>query len=315
MLRYCWFRLQWLVRTRRIAQIICVLVLLMLTWCIHTISQNDKHDLPDWVDPAWMQQPPTCQSTHIKPFRVGCPASCNRAIGDETMYRMNAAWYFGQSIVLRDLELPVAYDMGINYQCPRQYVENFVNASKRLGDEVKAKIPLINLTIKPQSRIHMSLAYLCCLRKNETKMVQEILHDWVKGLSPFDFTVKFDKLECWHERYNSITNIMVGDDVTQRVVMRYVHDLYRTLTRRGIPIEIVREEQMPIHVTLVGIHHGEGEGKAPENDIRPVIPEIYAIVSNISKDYGDSWVGQGRLRVTHDPRYSDKGKWHAGAKP
>jgi hypothetical protein len=56
---------------------------------------------------------------------------------------------------------------------------------------------------------------------------------------------------------------------TQGVVMRYVQDVYRTLTRRGIPIEILREEQMPIHVTPVGTHHGEGEETAPENDIRP----------------------------------------------
>jgi len=227
---------------------------------------------------------------------------------------MNAAWYFGQSQIFQESDLPMAYDMGINYQCPRGFAENFVTAAEEVAHQAQQRLPN-NVTVAPQARMHMSLAYFCCLRKNETDWVREIMYDWVNEKRPFDFTVKFDKLECWHERYNSITNILVGDLETQRSVMRLVHDLYQTLEHRGFPMEVLREEQMPIHVTLIGLHYGVGESMAANDNIRPQIPAIHSIVSKISEKYGDSWTGQGRMRIKHDPRYSLSGKWHAGVKP
>ena len=153
----------------------------------------------------------------------------------------------------------------------------------------------------------MSLAYLCCLRRNETDWVREIMYEWVLQHRPFDFTVKFNKLECWQVRYNSITNIILGDDETQRTVMMFAHDLYQYLERRGIPMEISRDQQMPIHVTLAGLYRGTGEGKVPYDNIEPSIPVVHSIVRQISKEYGDTWAGNDRMRVTFDPYFDQKG--------
>ena len=271
--------------------------------------------LPTFANPDWMTTRDTCQSTLMQPFRAGCPASCKRAAVNETMYRMSAEWAFAQAILFDESQLPVAFDKGVNYRCPRQFVENYISAGTRLRDESTIASIRPNLTFKHQPRIHMSLAYLCCLRRNETDRVREIVHEWILQNRPFDFTVKFNKLECWQERYNSITNIIVGDDETQRTVMRLVHDLYQYLERRGIPMEIPREQQMPIHVTLAGLYHGTGEGQVPLDNIEPSIPAVHSIVSRISQDYGDAWAGKDRMRVAFDPYFDHEGVWHAGPKP
>lgn len=290
------------------ASSLLVLITIVLGWASPPVILK-------WAKEEWIQEIDRCQSTLFQPFRAGCPSSCKRAVGNETMYRMTVEWYFGQPILFEDSQLPNAYELGINYQCPRKFVEHFVQASKQVGDAVKAKLPE-NVLFKEQARMHMSLAYICCLRRNETDWVREITHEWVNQHRPFDFTVRFNKLECWHERQNSVTTIIVGDNATQQAVMKLVHSLYKTLEKRGIPMEIAREQQMPIHSTLIGVQFGNGEGE-PTDDIRPHLAALHDIVEPISKEFGASWTSgrRGRMRVTHDPVYSTKGVWHAGAKP
>ena len=309
---------------KQIVMLLCAVSGLAISWSsavgrnVHVRSNNNQKQVPiSFANPDWMITLDTCQSTLIKPFRAGCPASCKRAVSvNETMYRMSAEWAFAQAILFDESQLPVAFDKGINYRCPRQFVENYISAGTRLQDEATmANNNNNNLTFKHQSRIHMSLAYLCCLRRNETDWVREIMYEWVLQHRPFDFTVKFNKLECWQERYNSITNIIVGDDETQRTVMMFAHDLYQYLERRGIPMEISRDQQMPIHVTLAGLYRGTGEGKVPYDNIEPSIPVVHSIVRQISKEYGDTWAGNDRMRVTFDPYFDRKGVWHAGPKP
>jgi ribosomal protein L17 len=224
---------------------------------------------------------------------------------------MTMGWNFGQPILFEPSQLPNAYEYGFNYQCPRIFVENFVHASQDLERQVKTEIPDIN--IKQQERLHLSLAYFCCLRRNETDWVREITQEWIHHHHPFDFTVKFNKLECWHERHNSVTNIIVGDDATQSVLMKMLHDLYDTIHRRaGIKMEIPRENQMPFHVTLSGIFYGT---KEEGDNIRPQIPVIHKLVSKISQRFGDRWAGYHGMRITHDPKVRSQGTWHAGNQP
>jgi hypothetical protein len=71
----------------------------------------------------------TCQVTSIFPFLVGCPERCKRAISiDEPMYRMAMSWYFAGLKYGKGQ----AYDLGINYQCPDQFVDNFRLASSSM---------------------------------------------------------------------------------------------------------------------------------------------------------------------------------------
>ena len=304
-----------------------------------TVIDKLRHTSPTttpihWARPGWMdrtkQNKSTCQSTLFHPFRVGCPATCQRSADpNETMYRMNMAWYFGSTnngTVIPSKDLPTAYDMGINYQAPTSFVENFLRASETLQRQSQVALPP-SIKFSPQARIHMSLAYFCCLRANETNWVREIMYEWVNKRRPFDFTVKFDRLECWHERFNSVSNIIVADETTQQTVMSLVHDLYDTIQNhpiaKGIVLEVPREDQMPIHVTLGGLHYGEKEGSMePHEDIRAELSVIRKIVDGIDATYKDTWIGQTEtdqqglsMRITHDPRYSLKGKHHAGNPP
>jgi hypothetical protein len=117
------------------------------------------------------------------------------------------------------------------------------------------------------------------------------MYEWVLRHCPFDFTVTFNKLECWQERYNSITNITVGDAETQRTVMMFAHDLYQYLEHCYIPMEISWEQQMPIHMTLAGLYRGTGEGQVPHDNIEPSLSVVHSIVRQISKKSTEiSWL-------------------------
>jgi hypothetical protein len=292
---------------------------------------GDDGDGPDiqWANETWAPKYHphlnSCQKTRFQPFRVGCPTTCQRAsTTNETMYRMNVAWYFGHTNNLTLLEpaiLPTAYDMGINYQAPYSFMQAFINASRQLQSIVNdynhdGTFPP-GLQFIPQKHAHMSLAYFCCLRKNETDWIREIVAQWItEQHRPFGFDVSFAGLQCWHERYNSITNILVVDERTQRVVMDMVHSLYDKIEhQRNIPMEISREQQMPIHLTLAGLRYGEGESRLPEHNITRILPDVFDVVSSIDRKYAGQWSGpskssSSKMRVTHDPKYSTKGKVH-----
>jgi hypothetical protein len=177
-----------------------------------------------------------CQVTQVFPFRVGCPKTCRRATYiDEPMYRMSMAWYLG----MPDLDDGIAYDRGINYQCPIEFVNNFRNAAKEMGYIQTIR----DVQIKFQPRMHLSLNYLCCLRKNETDWVREVMYKWVLDNYPYSLSVKFDKFQCWHERNNSVTTIIVADEQSQRTLIKMSNDIEDKLLEKGIPTEVHRSQQ------------------------------------------------------------------------
>jgi hypothetical protein len=248
----------------------------------------------------------TCQVTTIFPFLVGCPERCERAVSlGEPMYRMAMSWYFAGL----KYDKGQAYDLGINYQCPDQFVDNFRFASRSM-ETILTKNQ--GLRFKAQERMHLNLAYLCCLRRNETDWAREIMHQWVLDNYPFDFDVELNKVECWHERYNSVTNIIIADDATQQTMLKMNRDLERKLLDKGIPTEVPRTLQMPFHVTLFGVFRGESFDLAPEHDISPDIPEIYEQVSDLSSKFGSEWTSKGRMKIRHAPHCTPTGILHAG---
>jgi hypothetical protein len=303
----------------------------MIIFCVSQYAVWKLYRQPDptaikWANEIWNpkyhNQLSACQTTLFQPFRVGCPTTCLRATSkNETMYRMNAAWYFGKTNNLTLLEpnvLPTAYDMGINYQAPYSFMQAFVGASRELQSIIVQgrKFPP-SLTFLPQERAHMALAYFCCLRKNETDWIREIVAEWIAEQHPFQFDVSFAGLQCWQERYNSITNILVVDERTQRLVMDMVHSLYDKIAHQyHIPMEISREQQMPIHMTLAGLQYGSGESMAPQHNISPILSDVFDAIRSIDQKYAGKWIGPDRLKmqVTHDPKYSSKGMVHVSIK-
>jgi hypothetical protein len=266
----------------------------------------------------------TCRQTHIYPFRVGCPETCQRATSsDEPMYRMSIAWYLANPT----LPQGAAYDKGYNYQCPKAFVDNFRTA----GMAMQTSIPTATngLYVGHQDRMHISLSYLCCLRRNETDWAREVMYQWVLEQYPFHVNVALDRLECWHIRPNSVTVIVVADDATQRALLRLNLDLQHKLLQRGIPTEVARVDQMAFHVTLSEVYrdedrqynasHGHDDAASmanPKNDIRPNLAEIYQHVSNYSRIMGTTtWMGGEQMQIRHAPYFTFDRTLHAGKEP
>jgi hypothetical protein len=227
-------------------------------------------------------------------------------------------WYFGQPMAYRNSSYPKQYDKGVNFQCPNVFVEHFVEASETLSKRFQSSLASTktNLIVKPQLAMHISLSYLCCLRNHQVVETLQLMKTWVQERN-FDFRVRFDRLECWHERPNSVTNILIVDDNSQHTLMGILRDLELYLINRGIPIIVPRTDQMPFHITIVGVQYNKaeiGESNEPEDEITPRLPEIHSIVSEVDQSAGfrgSAWTSGQELRVKYKPHFSTKGTIHA----
>jgi 2'-5' RNA ligase len=279
--------------------------------------------------PNIMHTESRCQKASIFPFRVGCPASCADWRSDvpvdssEIFYRTNIAWYFGQpAAYVPASKTQTAYDQGINFQCPLALAENFVDASTDLAHRVQTRIPdttarpNTRLRVNHQARMHLSLAYICCLRANETDWIREIMNQWVMDTQPFDFHITFDKVQCWHERSNSVTEIILVDAASQRKLTTFNHDLARRLEASGFPVSVPHEMQMPFHMTLQGFHRIGEEASCymSAQDLRILHEET----ERLSNRIGSNWTGTAatggamRMRIQHEPRFGPKARVQTG---
>lgn len=224
-----------------LAAVVLPLVVFLFILCgswIQTESASTSQGLFKSIMPAR----DTCQMTKVFPFRVGCPKQCERqSYPDEPMYRMSLAWYLG----MPEMEVGTAYDRGINYQCPMEFVNNFRSASKELGGIQSYR----DVEVKYQPRMHLSLNYLCCLRKNETDWTREVMYKWLLDNYPYSISLKFDKFQCWHERKNSVTTIIIADEQSQKTLLKMSDDIEERLLEKGIPTEVHRTDQY-VHCTF-----------------------------------------------------------------
>jgi 2'-5' RNA ligase len=284
--------------------------------------------------PHIMHTESRCQKASIFPFRVGCPASCADWRSDvpvdssEIFYRTNIAWYFGQpaayvpaaSKTQKQKQTQTAYDKGINFQCPLALAENFIDASADLAHRVQSRIPdttarpNTRLRVNYQTRMHLSLAYLCCLRANETDWVREIMNQWVMDTQPFDFYVTFDQVQCWHERSNSVTEIILVDAASQRKLTKLNHDLARRLESAGIPVSVPHEMQMPFHMTLQGFHRigAEASCTMSARDLRIMYEETERLSLRIGSNWTGTTGGAMRMRIHHEPRFGATARVQTG---
>jgi hypothetical protein len=111
-----WFRRQWIIH-RKTALVCSATSFLLVLLSIVLILVTDWWRPPvilNWAKPEWIQEIDRCQSTLFQLFRAGCPPSCKRAVGNETMYPMTVECYFGQPVLFEDSQLPNAYERVIN---------------------------------------------------------------------------------------------------------------------------------------------------------------------------------------------------------
>lgn len=89
--------------------------------------------------------------------------------------------------------------------------------------------------------------------------------------------IRFDRLECWKERHNSITNIVVGDDQLQKTIIPIYMDLVHYVQQRVPsynPMVVPRAEQMPFHITMIGTYYGSKEEGASIDPMLPVMAQV-----------------------------------------
>lgn len=292
--------------------------------------------------PDLMHWEPRCQRTAFQPFRVGCPATCvgyrPDAREEEPYYRTNIAWYFGQPDHHDDNNdnggdaLPRAYDKGINYECPVEVVHDFRRARNRLSEIVLGATT--DLIPKHQARMHISLAYVCCLREDEIHWIHQAFHDWILERYPFEIPLQgvtplslVNDLQCWHERDNSVSNILVMDAASQCRLQLIYDDLMQYILQRTngrVRGDYVRhDQQMPFHMTLMGFHRCPDEPQGFHNascaiksadlellynGTQTVMQESHTRASHASTGSVPKWV------VRHAPRHGHSPKQHTWPK-
>ena len=282
-----------------------MVVLLALTMFL-SIRQRSTTIVDPFADLYRNDTQTQCQETRYQPFLVGCPVECHSyrpdMKEDEPMYRLTLEWYLGQPKLSLHPPLPgpdTYYEMGYNYECPMDFVDAFGKASDAL-EAALLKQAYPDLNVKTQARMHVSLAYLCCLRLEEAYHVREIMEEWVHTTS-FDVpSVTFERIECWKERFNSITHIIVVDSKSQQRLLSLLQLLEDQLHAANIPVPIARQTQMPFHSTLLGVHMGSKFSLDPNHSIDPILPVSFATLKSINRDV---WPAKG---VTFDIQYRPK---------
>ena len=267
--------------------------------------------------PELFHEEPRCQKTLHFPFRVGCPADCTPYSGFPEGRRLTMQWYFGEPIKYEpklSLEQQVSYyNRGRNFQCPKEFVGTFQKANRDAVARGNRTIPAPDLRFHLQKSMHLSLVYLCCLTKEQSEKAQGILLDMIDHWTA-SVTVRFDQVQCWHETPSSVTNIVKVDDESQCKLFQLLRIITGRLKAEGIPVWIPREDQMPFHVTLVGMRLGKNvESCLPHYNISSTIPAIYSIMQQISNDYQWEWNPRNKgMTIDRKPRMSLKADVHTG---
>ena len=236
-------------------------------------------------------------------------------------YRVTAEWYFGEPNKFdpnRSWESQNGkskYKQGINFEGPEAFVRTFQAAANELKKEGERQLsePGKEFKVHPQKRMHSALSYLCCLSAIEAEKSLPVIDEWIDE-TDFNFTLRFTEIQSWHERPNSVTNIVLVDKPSQRTMMRMNHDLNRKLTDAGIPIIVPREDQMPFHSTVAGFRYSsKGESYDPKYEIESKLPDIYSLVRAVSEKYRYKWNVPDEsqsFRILHKPLRSPSPSIH-----
>ena len=239
-----------------------------------------------WPHEDWNRPPPpgTCRRTRFMPFIAGCPKSCADLRPDEPedrFYKTAVIWRLGRLKEIHNATAAAALTdstMSQRFTADPAYIRAFAAAEQSLTEKQALEsraLGLGPLSLSQQRNVHMSLAYLCCLTSTEISTVHEVVGRWLQQQMDLDFRAVFDRVECWQERVDSITNIIVADEATQRTVMKLYQSLLRSIEDAGVPQPVQRDDQMPFHMTLLGLHTA-GSGTDVSAYLAPVARAVDA---------------------------------------
>lgn len=197
-----------------------------------------------------------CPRTKIYPFHIGCPNDCRPyrpgLPPGERFFQVGTTWRYGGLKKLRDREVVI----GATSFRGGSINKGFAGRFYRLEDELKSQAGLPGtLHVKLQTNLHVSLSYICCLRKGEVETVSNVIRAWNQTEAVTSVgMLRYRRVHCYHERAESVTVIWDVDDDAQRRLMALNRDLKRRIEQAGVPVVIDRDEQMPFHSTVIGFH-------------------------------------------------------------
>lgn len=229
----------------------------------------------------------TCPRTSFFPFKIGCPTASGCSQFRRVTQPMNtfgAYWTFGELGGLHDAHVRAELsDSAIRKRFPlanTQFVRRFFAAEDAL--ERGMNLPR-RLQLNHQDMIHLSLSYVCCVTPEEIAIAKRVVRDFAQRNSNLSIPIHLNSLACYHERVNSVTNILVADDTAQQRILKINHELANALNTAGVPVYIERMRQMPFHFTLLGVHTRHNE--SIENGLHSIASAVNAVKQNIDINF------------------------------
>lgn len=228
--------------------------------------------------------------TKIFPFRTGCPEGCSKLRAaaalklEDTYFRTGTLW----SLSGRHLQNASQIEQKIRAESvPRDFGTSFDLVESEIMREVQ-ELPFAlehMMFYHQQKSMHLSLSYDCCWTEEEVQNFQLVFRRWL-GQTRFNLHLHFTHLECWLERFNSLTIIAVVDSAAQRELLRWNHQLNELLRSHDIPVLVQREDQMPFHMTVLGIYLGKEFSPLPRDHMELFGEAICEKVAEVSQAHG-----------------------------
>ena len=268
-----------------------------------------------WEAEGWDVPPSsgTCRQTKFQPFKTGCPISCcGYRGGSESIHAMQQPMY----------RFALMYDFGRLFPEMHDYdalSENLSDADLEKKLNVSAAVARIfaksestlagnaSPALKPkvQNFMHLTVSYFCCMTETEAKRIATLVRDYVASAKTLaaklnHLAFRVARVECWRERLDSVMNILLLDNSTQRKLLA-IHDdvtTYLSTRAQGTTVGRVldamptRQEQMPFHVTLLGLSAPREAGTFQPGNVSRYVSSIARAVDvvnhNVADLYADS---------------------------
>ncbi len=201
-----------------------------------------------------------CERTKIYPYKSGCPTAATCAnlrpgvASTKEFLRVNVGWRLGALYGLHShAHVFMMSESRLKKRLPGvkpSALRNFV----RLEDELEDLAPALGVESRLQQFLQVELAPLCCVTRNEMGALRRTVKQWTKQRNSTKLTVRFDKLQCYHERVNSVNDVLLADKPTVKVLGAAEADLRDSLRNAGIKLPVERSHQLPFHLNIVEFH-------------------------------------------------------------
>ena len=198
--------------------------------------------------------------TKIFPFRTGCPEDCDGLRRAQELHLEEVYFRTGTlfKMVARAVERNATREERQIWHLPLKMGEAFDETEADVVERLR-RLPFALehvMFFHKQKWMHVSLSYDCCLTRKEAQTYEFVLRRWLAEKT-FHLPLHFTHLECWLERYNSLTIIAVVDDLAQRHLLRWNYEFMAMLRENGVPVLVDRTDQMPFHMTFLGVFLGD----------------------------------------------------------